>query len=245
MNRLKFSVLTLCLIVPALGGCASDDEADPSGRGTISVRAYGESFIEDGIPASDVDDDWAIDFSRFDVSLRDIVVGDVALADPDPVGVHESSNGEGHEVGTVSVAAGDYDSPSFSITQVEVEGSAKKGGVTKTFAWTFDSTTRYARCETSTEVKKNETASFQITVHADHLFYDSLVSEEPQLLFQPLADADADEDGEISSVELSDADIGAYDPGNADIDDLWSFLVAQHRTLGHVDGEGHCEASAD
>jgi hypothetical protein len=93
-------------------------------------------------------------------------------------------------------------------------------------------------------VEKDATAIFQITVHADHLFYDSLVSEEPQLLFQPLADADADQDGDITTEELGATDIGAYDPGNEDLDDLWSFLMAQSRTLGHVDGEGHCQASA-
>lgn len=236
-KSLKTSLWALSLAATALGGCSDD-------AGTISVRAYGESFIEDGIPADDMDDGWAIEFSRFDVTLSDILVGGVALADPDPVGVHESSDGEGHEVGTVSVDAGEHASPSYSITRVEVEGSAELDGVTKTFSWTFDSATHYSHCDTTTDVKKDETAIFQITIHADHFFYDSLVSEEPRLLFQPLADADADDDGEITAAELGDTDIGAYDPGNEDISDLWSFLVAQHRTLGHVDGEGHCEASA-
>lgn len=233
------SICSLSLAASTLGGCSDDD-----GTGTISVRAYGESFIEDGIPREYVDDGWAISFSRFDVTLTDIVVGGVALADPEPVGVHESSEGEGHEVGTVSVDARAHASPSFRITQVEIEGWAELEGVTKTFSWSFDSATHYSRCETTTHVKQDETALFQITVHADHMFYDSLVSEEPQLLFQPLADADADDDGEITAAELGETDIGAYDPGNEDIGDLWTFLVAQHRTLGHVDGEGHCDVSA-
>lgn len=242
MNDSKLSLLLLGLASAALTGCG--DSTDDAGTGAISVRAYGESFIEEGIPADEVGDGWAISFSRFDVTLRDILVGGVALSYPDPVAIHESSAGEGHEVGTVSVDVGRHGSPSFSIAQVDVEGSAERDGATKTFSWSFDSKTRYERCETTTDVKRGETAVFQITVHADHLFYDSLVATEPQLRFQPLADADADDDGEITTAELAAADIGAYDPGNEDLDDLWSFLVAQQRTVGHVDGEGHCEASA-
>ena len=46
-----------------------------------------------------------------------------------------------------------------------------------------------------------------------------------------------------TSAELEAADIGSYDPGSdAAGNNLWSWLVAQGRTLGHVDGEGHCDA---
>ncbi len=48
----------------------------------------------------------------------------------------------------------------------------------------------------------------------------------------------------LTRAELEAAGIGAYDPGNADVDDLWAWLVAQSATLGHVDGEGHCDAAA-
>lgn len=238
----KAFVVSLSLST-SLVACGSDDEG--AGVAQISVRTYGEAFIEEGIPAAEMNDDWAIEFSRFEVTLRDIVVAGVALGDPEPVEVSASSDGEGHEVGSVSVAAGQHTEPSFTIARVEVEGSAKQGDTIKTFIWVFDSPTRYERCEANTTVRKNQTATFQITVHADHLFYDSLVSAEPQLLFQPLADADTDADGQVTKVELSAADIGAYDPGNEDVDDLWTWLVAQSRTLGHVDGEGHCEAAAD
>jgi hypothetical protein len=239
---LRISRVTLPIVcLSFLSGCGGGD-AD-TGTGSISVRAYGESFIEDGIPADAADDGWAISFSRFEVTVQDIVVGEVALEDPDPVDVSAASDGEGHELGTVSVATGNHAEPSFTIAHIEVDGSAEKDDVTKTFNWAFDSPTAYTQCETTTSVEKDASATFQITVHADHLFYDSLVAEEPQLLFQPLADSDSDGDGEITKAELGAVDIGAYDPGNEDVDDLWSWLVAQTRTLGHVDGEGHCEAS--
>lgn len=230
------SALLLALLCAS---CASDDE--PPGTGEIAVVAYGESFIEEGIRAADVDDGWAIEFSRFDVTLRDVTVADTALEDPGVLDVALASDGAGHEIGRLAVSAGEYAEPSFTIARVEIAGVAARDGTTKSFQWDLDSPTRYERCETSTVVEAGRTATFQITVHADHLFYDSLVAEAPQLLFGPLAAADADADGEITHAELKAVDIGPYDPGNEDIDDLWSWLLAQSRTLGHVDGEGHCE----
>lgn len=219
-----------------LSGCKDETSA-------INVRVYGESFIEQGIPADDVDDRWKIEFSRFEVAVRDIVVAGVALADPESIDISVDSDGAGHELGVVSAPTGEHGKPSFTIARVDVEGSAEKDGDTKAFSWVFDSPTRYEHCETTTLVATDETATFQITVHADHLFYDSLVAPEPQLLFQPLADSDADDNGDIDRIELGNTDIGSYDPGNEEIDDLWSFLTAQSRTVGHVDGEGHCEAT--
>lgn len=242
MLKLLLSALPLSALL--LTACGGGDDDEPAGKGNISVRAYGESFIEDGIPSDAVDDGWAIEFSRFDVTFRDVVVAGVALDDPDTLDLSVASDESGHELGIISVAARAHAQPAFTIEQAEVVGSAELDGVVKTFHWVFEAPTNYEHCETTTTVKEGETATFQITVHADHLFYDSLVSEEPQLLFQPIADADTDEDGEVTQAELAARDIGAYDPGNEDIDDLWSFVLAQQRTLGHVDGEGHCEAAA-
>lgn len=239
---LKSLLRTLPLSTLLLSACGGDDE--PAGTGTISVRAYGESFVEDGIPAEEMSDGWAVEFSRFDVTFRDIVVADVALDDPASVDLAVSSDGAGHELGTVSAEARAHAEPTFTIARVEVDGSAERDGVTKTFNWVFDGLTRYEQCETTTAVQDGDIATFQITVHADHFFFDSLVSEEPELSFQPIADADADADGEVTQAELAARDIGSYDPGNEDISDLWSWLVAQYRNLGHVDGEGHCEATA-
>jgi hypothetical protein len=239
MSKSLRAALPLLLVLTACGS-----ESESAGSGTISVRAYGESFIEDGIPAEDMNDGWAISVARFEVTLDDIVVAGVALSDLDPIDAAASSDGSGHELGNISVAAGAHGQPSFTIARVEVSGSAEQGDRRKTFDWVFDDATRYERCETSTLVRRGENAIFQITVHADHLFFDSLVADEPQLLFEPLAGADTDDDGKITRAELSVAGIGGYDPGNEDLSDLWAWLIAQSRTLGHVDGEGHCEASA-
>lgn len=226
------------LLAILIAGCGT-------GEGTILVTAYGESFIEDGIPASEVGDGWAVDFDRFEVTIRDVTVAGVPAPVMGTIDVAAASAGAGHPLGSVVVSAGDHDDAGFTIARVEVDGSATRGADTRTFQWVFDQPTVYRGCETITSVADNGSATFQITIHADHLLYDSLVSEEPQVLFQALADADTDGDGEIAQAELAATDIGAYDPGSAGgIDDLWSWLVAQTATLGHVDGEGHCEVAA-
>ena len=228
------------VLLSAVGANACGDES--SGEGEIEVTAYGEAFIEEGIPAGEMSDGWAITFDRFIVTIEEIVVAGVSASDPEPVDLTTASGGDGQTLATVTVPADDHTDGRFTISRVDVSGSATKDTTVKTFSWVFDQAVRYTGCETTTSVTDGDTATFQITVHADHLFYDSLVSAEPDLLFQAIADADADSNGEVTEAELAAADIGAYDPGNEDINDLWAWLLAQTRTLGHVDGEGHCHA---
>ena len=232
------TLLTLALLGT---GCASDES-----HGTIIVTAYGESYIEDGIPSSVLDDGWSLDFDHFKVTIDDVLVGEAELTDIKAVDLTKSSAGDGQELGAVLVAAGDHTDASFAITQVEVEGQATKKDVTKTFHWIFKQTTNYTECDAITTVKDGGTATFQVTVHADHLLFDSIVSSDPAVLFGPLAAADTDDDGEITQQELEQTDIGDYDPGSEDgVDDLWTYLTALSRTVGHVNGEGHCHAQAD
>lgn len=223
-----------------LAGCGGSD----TGEGTVRVTVYGEEFIEEGIDPSEMEDGWAIEFERFEVTVSGVQVGGEEVGDSVTIDVSASSDGAGHEIGAILVPAGNHADSSFTIERVEVEGSGTRGDVTKTFHWAFETPVTYAECETTTSIKEGETATFQITVHADHLFYDSLVSASPELLFSPLADADVDDDGEITEEELAQADIGSYDPGNEDANDLWSFLSSLNATMGHVDGEGHCHAQA-
>jgi hypothetical protein len=245
MSKSVFYMLGLSWLL--LTACGSDgDGAATEGTGTIAVRVYGEAFIEHGIPAEEVDDGWSIVFDRFEVAVHGVRVAGAALSAEDlpRVDLAVESAGAGHELGRVEVPAGRYHQPSFTIAHVEVVGSAERRGVVKTFDWTFAEPTSYSHCETSTSVEPDGESTFQITVHADHLFYDSLVAEEPRLSFGALAAADGNGDGKLDRAELEARDIGDYDPGNEDVNDLWSWLVAQTRTLGHVDGEGHCEAAA-
>jgi hypothetical protein len=224
--------------------CALLLSACAAGEGEVEVRVWGEAFIEEGIPAAEVTDGWAIQFQRFEVELREVSIAGVSVEDPGLLDISEPSEGRGQLVGRARVEAGEHDDAAFTIAAVQIEGMAEKAGVTKSFAWTFDTPVDYSACETSTEVPRDGVGELQITVHADHLFYDSLVSEAPALRFDPIAAADVDGDGEVTMDELGATDIGAYDPGNLPIDDLWSFLAAQAQTMGHVDGEGHCASGA-
>lgn len=226
-------ILPLVLLTLTASACAP-------GEGELEVRTYGEEFIEQGIPADMLSDGWAIEFTRFEVELRGISIAGATLPDPAPIDLVEPSAGEGQAIGRVAAPAGDHDDLEFTLVTLSLDGSASKDGVTKTFAWDFDVDLRFGECETTTSVAADGLGTVEITIHADHLFYDSLVSEEPALRFDAIAAADADADGTITRDELAATDIGAYDPGNLPIDDLWSFLSAQAATTAHVDGEGHC-----
>lgn len=221
-----------------LAGCTA-------GEGEIEVRVWGEAFIEDGIPAEAMTDGWAIGFDRFEVELGDVAIAGTDIEAAAPFDLAEASGGIGQSVGRTSAPEGDHADGEFTIVRVTLEGSASKAGVTKTFAWEFATPIHYFDCETTTRVPVGGVAEFQITVHADHLFYDSLVAEEPALRFDAIAAADTDADDVITMAELAATDIGPYDPGNLPIDDLWAFLAAQAATMGHVDGEGHCASSIE
>jgi len=127
---------------------------------------------------------------------------------------------------------------------VLVEGRATKGAQTVAFSWGFTAATTYDPCHSGGEVADGGVATVQITIHGDHLFYDDAVSEEPSLRFGDLALADADGDGTLTTDEMSAYGILAldhYGVGSLDIDNLWEFVSHMTSTLGHIDGEGHCE----
>ena len=218
---------------------ACNDEFNDMGELTVSI--YGEDFIEKGINSEFVSDGWSINFERFLITLKDIRVGELKYASPEPIDLSINTSGLGQAVVNSALSIGEYRNPSFTIARIELSGSASKNDQNKTFNWRFDQETHYTDCETVVPIIKGQETKFEVTIHADHFFYDSLVSEEPLLKFQALANADLNENGEISQAELETADIRDYDPGSkGNVDDLWTWLIAQSQTLAHVNGEGHC-----
>ncbi|MCB9753813.1 MAG: hypothetical protein H6713_28045 [Myxococcales bacterium] len=239
------------------------------GEGSYRVTIYGEAYIEEGIPADVFVDGWAITFDEFL-----IVVGDITLADGAAAidgwrvfDLAQPSGGDGHELGRVTVPAGTYSALSYRVApsadatagnarddqvtmmrdagySLFVAGAATRGAETYSFAWGFTSDTTYAPCEIMVEVTPEQEGASELTIHADHLFYDDLDSSEPNVAFDLVAAADADADGVITQVELAALDIttqARYQVGSRDITDLWGYISAQTATLGHIDGEGHCE----
>jgi hypothetical protein len=240
--------------------------ADP-GRATLRVTAFGEEFIEDRIPAEVFSDGWELDFGRFLVAISEVENDGERLDGAFVVDLTQASGGEGHELGRLLLPAEGGPHLAFRIARVSeatpvsasdddvatlvdagaslwVEGQATRADQTVTFAWAFTTDTRYVHCHGTAVLEDGEEATSQLTIHADHLFYDDLDSEVPNVAFDLVASADADADGEVTAEELRALDIttqARYQVGSRDITDLWSFIEAQTGTLGHIDGEGHCE----
>lgn len=261
MTRAPFPVL----VVLSLAACTPEVALD--------VTAWGEGYIEEGIPAADLIDGWSVGFDRFLVSLAAVDVTTTKDAEPVPllerallVDLARGSDGEGHPLASATLplaadasaayrVAYDADAapgPSMSDLETDalvaggcsllVEGSATRGDDERRFSWCFTTDTTYRGCPLATD----EGFDAQLTVHADHLFYDDLDSEEPNVAFNLIAAADADDDGEVTRAELEATEISGeerYQVGGRDIQDLWGFLAAQTRTVGHINGEGHCEGA--
>lgn len=87
-------------------------------------------------------------------------------------------------------------------------------------------------------------AGTELTIHGDHLFYDGLEDPDAGLQGQPIVAADADGNGVITQDELAAVDVAGlgYSVGqHSEVTDLDAFITFLTRTLGHVDGEGHCQ----
>ncbi len=244
--------------------------------GTLNVTIYGEEFIEKGIPADEFSDGWKLDFTKFLVSLGEVsaarghetpVLSDATYRVFD---LTKPSSGMGQAVLSAEVPGGAYDHVGYRIAPppaeaqlgnasaadlsllsqrgyaLYVEGTAHKGSLEKTIKWGFTGKTAYEGCHSTARID-GAAATSQITIHADHLFYDDLFSAKPNVAFDLIASADFNRDGEVTSGELAAVDISTeerYQVGSTDIRDLESFISYQVGTVGHIDGEGHCETAA-
>lgn len=242
----------------------------------LEVRVYGEAFIEEGIPADVFSDGWSVKFEKFLVNVGTVAVAEAGsqpgleAAEFQVFDLSKASNGAGQEVTSGLVSVGRYNDTSFSIApnadatagnataddlkvmkdggfSVYVAGTASKAGEdSKRFAWGFATRTDYSECESLADVKAGAPSVVQLTIHGDHLMYDDLFSETPNVSFALIAQADADADGEVTRAELEAVDLRPlenYQVGSTDIVDLWHFIEHLTTSLGHIDGEGHCEAT--
>jgi hypothetical protein len=128
-----------------------------------------------------------------------------------------------------------------------------------TIAFTFLVTaeTLFGPCELDEvpgfAIADGNTTTVAATIHGDHLFFNGFPdgSEDGVLrLAQWLADSDLDLDGQVTQEELETiapsalSEIDArYQLGGSPIkplDDMWTYVAAQLKTQGHMNGEGEC-----
>jgi hypothetical protein len=245
------------------------------GQGVLRVAIYGEDYVEVGIPAADTDgwaitfDEFLVHVSAVEVVSSDHEDNPLRQDTGLVFDLANPSEGAGHTLTENLVFAGAYDQTTYRINpatstseagnvdaatltfmrdsghSVFAKGRATKGDTTVTFAWGFETNTLYAACESQARLSDGGRATVQLTIHADHFFYDDLVSKDPNVSFELIASADADANGEVTRAELEALDIrdqSNYQVGTQTaVTNLWAFISAQSRTLGHIDGEGHCD----
>ena len=233
----------------------------------LALSIYGEEFIEEGIPADVFVDGWSVEFGRFLISVGEVEVGGQPLGPADTrYRIYDLVQGGGglavgratadlaalrdlrYDIGPSEDAVGaNVEAEAVAMMRamgysLYVTGVATKGGASRSFAWGFSGRTDHAGCDAGAPVSGQVDA--EITIHGDHLFYDDLTSETPNVAFDRIASADKDGDGDVREDELRAVDIRAedrYQVGDrTDITDLWSFIEAQASTVGHFNGEGHC-----
>jgi len=104
-------------------------------------------------------------------------------------------------------------------------------------------------------VPTNATIDAQITVHLDHLFFDTYAREDARLRFDAMAAVSDDGaltiDDLAAQANLSDLfdEAGdpldlAYESGSAFDpvpEDLREYVISAATTTGHFNGEGHCD----
>lgn len=130
-----------------------------------------------------------------------------------------------------------------------IEGSATDGTDTYTFGWELQRQVRLVRCESGRDgnpgvaVPAEGNLNAVLTLHADHLLWDQLGTEEADMRFGPLTQADANGDQHLSMDELAAlnvSDIG-YETAGIDIEDSIQAFIEFSVAIGmHLDGDGLC-----
>jgi len=169
--------------VASLAGCSS---SSAEGEGAVAFTAWGEEYIEEGIPASAFEDGWAVTYDRFLVAIHDVAIGDEAstvpvarmdaakVLDLKKPGVKslvrfDALPGRAYRHVSYRIAPAsatstpvegatdaDRDALATGGFSVYVEGRLEKGAVTKRFRWGFTTDTLYDRCEGELAGKKTE-----------------------------------------------------------------------------------------
>jgi hypothetical protein len=142
-----------------------------------------------------------------------------------------------------------------------IEGVARQDTQSVAFSFGFPLAIDVLHCQNGLDgtdgvvVRDNAVTNAEVTVHLDHLFFDSYATEAPNLRFDPMAamaeagklsveDLEGQDNlSEIKGPDGAPLDI-AYDPGSAFHPvpkNLAEYVISAAETTGHWMGEGHCE----
>lgn len=239
------------------------------GGGTWELETWGEEYIEDGIPAEAFADGCSVTYDTFLVNFTERALHDgdgEHVGAIEGAQVYDLTQAGPHLMGSAEVPATHYDEVEIVVgpavgatagnatddqvaTMNDLGASVWVSGTLTcateaTFAWSFDTDTAYACEPDDLTVPAGGVARSQSTIHGDHLFYDGLEDPDAVVRGEAIVAADADGDGEVTQAELAAVPVAGlgYDVGQySDVTDLAQFVAFLTRTLGHIDGEGHCQ----
>lgn len=132
-----------------------------------------------------------------------------------------------------------------------IAGTASDGISSVRFDWQLAAHTRNTECTNGDDgtqgvvVIENGTVEAEITVHIEHVFYDTLGVEGPSLVMDAMV-ALAGEDGVVTTSELAAAAIDPiiYDKGSYDVVDMLGFVTIGAASQAHLNGAGLCTLEA-
>jgi hypothetical protein len=276
-------LLALSLVSLAIG-C---DTA--AGEGSLALFISGEEAAEVGFPAGDIAfaDGWTMEFDHVLVAVGAVMLDDEEIAgDQMIVDLHNGRRelfteemltprryGIGYTLAVPlpsAFAQGPVDADAMGRMRAAgaslyIEGTATHPTHGEyTFEIVLARPIVASACEQAdgtlgVVVPESGTAEGEITVHLDHLFFDSATAEEPSLRFEAWAAA-AGEDRHITMEDLAGQDLAdlvgidgeplmdgstlvAYEPPATGLPaaNLGEFVAAMAITVPHWTGEGHCD----
>lgn len=160
-----------------------------------------------------------------------------------------------------SVSEADFDEMVEHHATYLIEGRISRDAEEVSFRFLVPADTAYGPCEADglpgVVITGGGTSAVGLTIHGDHLFFDSFGTHDVQRRAQWIADADVNADGHVDTAELRTitgtalsqllpSDRYALGGWTAfPIESAYDFLRAQLHTQGHFQGEGECVWSVD